>query len=119
MAGDFDSKLFRRRYGFLSEMHKEELTVLRDNLKRARKLLTSSPRDLRSQRAQEVEKLERALKRAESTVNRDKREKIEEDALSQVAHEEREKQKHGKKAFYMKNGKSRTLRKDAPHSNYP
>ena len=79
-----------------------ELKTLRDNLKRARKLLVSSPRDLRDERQQEVSRLELAMKRAESTVNKDKREMVEQKALSQVTKEERDKRKHGKGGWWMK-----------------
>lgn len=105
VTGEFDTKRFHSQYGFLSDMHTDELKKLRDNLKRARKLLANSPRDLREDREAEVERLERAVKRAESSVNKDRREKVELDALSKVAKEEREKQKQGKKAWFMKDGK--------------
>ena len=106
MAGEFDTKRFHSQYGFLSEMHQEELKALRENLKRARKLLANSPRDLREEREAEVERLERTVKRAESSVNKDRREKVELEALSKVAKEERDKRKQGKGAWYMKNGMS-------------
>lgn len=80
------------------------MKTLKDNLKRARKMLFSSPRDLRAEREQEVQRLERALKRTESLVNRDKREKVEASALSKLRQEEKEKQKQGKGAWYMKDG---------------
>lgn len=102
IAGEFDPSRFRTQYGFLSELHQDELKTLKDNLKRARKLLTTSPRDLRHEREQEVQQLERAVKRAESTVNRDRREKIEESALSKVKKAEREKREKGKGAWFMK-----------------
>lgn len=85
-------------------MHEEELKTLRENLKRARKLLTNSPRDLRAEREAEVERLERAVKRAESAVNKDRREKVEMEALSKAAKEERDRRKQGKKAWFMKDG---------------
>lgn len=88
----------------MSDLHSDELKTLRENLKRAKKLLANSPRDLREEREQEVVRLERAMKRAESTVNRDKREKVEQTAMQKVAQEEREKRKQGKKAWYMKEG---------------
>ena len=104
VSGEFDAKRFQSQYGFLAEMHEEELKTLRENLKRARKLLVNSPRDLREERAAEVERLERAVKRAESIVNKDRREKVEMEALSKAAKEEREKRKQGKKAWFMKDG---------------
>jgi ribosomal RNA-processing protein 36 len=102
MTGTFDATRFRSQYGFLSDIHKEELRTLRENLKRARKLVMSSPRDLRAEHGHEVDRLERAYKRAESTVNRDKRERVEQDALERVTREEKQKRKDGKGAFYLK-----------------
>lgn len=83
-------------------MHTEELTTLKDNLKRARKLLATSPRDLREEREKEVQRLEKAMKRTESLVNKDRREKIEQEALGKVAAEEKAKRKEGKGAWYLK-----------------
>ena len=83
-------------------MHKTELSTLKENLKRAKKLLSSSPRIQREEREQEVAKLEQAVKRAESHVNRDKREHIEQDALRKVKEEEKQKRKAGKGAWHMK-----------------
>ena len=105
MTGEFDSKRFQKQYGFLSNLHSDELKTLRDNLKRARKLLTNSPRDLREEREQEVQRLERAVKRAESTVNKDRQEKVNQEALSKVAREEKERRKQGKGVWYLKSCK--------------
>lgn len=85
-------------------MRQGELVTLRDSLKRARKLLTSSPRHLRPEREAEVERLALAVKRAESSVNRDKRERVEREALTALTKEERNKRQTGKKAFWLKNG---------------
>jgi ribosomal RNA-processing protein 36 len=85
-------------------MRQDELVTLRDNLKRARKLLASSPRDLRPEREAEVELLALAVKRAESSVNRDKRERVEREALSAITKEERDKREKGKRAYWLKNG---------------
>ena len=87
-------------------MRAGELATLRDNLKRARKLLTSSPRHLRAEREAEVERLVLAVKRAESSANRDKREKVEQEALSAIKKEEQQKREKGKKAFWLKDGGS-------------
>ena len=106
IAGEYDPDRYRAQYGFLAELHEEELKTLRENLKRARKMLSSSPRDLRQEREEEVQRLERAVKRAESLVNKDKRDKIEQSALSKLRKDESEKRKQGKKAWYMKNGTS-------------
>ncbi|KAI0348578.1 DUF947-domain-containing protein [Trametopsis cervina] len=108
-SGPFSDNHFRSQYGFLSDLHLTELSTLRENLKRARKMLTSSPRDLRQEREAEVGRLERALKRAESTVNKDKKEKIEESAMNRVRKEEQEKRKQGKGAWFMKDADKKEL----------
>ena len=108
-TGKFQPHLHRQSYGFLADMHKTELSTLKENLKRAKKMLASSPRDQREEREQEVAKLEQAVKRAESNVNRDKREQIEQDALGKAKQEEREKRKAGKGAWHMKDCKTNFL----------
>jgi ribosomal RNA-processing protein 36 len=104
LSGEFDATRFQDHYKFLSDMHQDELVTLRDNLKRARKLLASSPQHLRPEREAEVERLALAVKRAESFVNRDKRERVEREALSAITKEERDKRQMGKKAYWLKNG---------------
>jgi len=106
LSGEFDAAKFRNHYDFLSDMRKGELTALRDNLKRARKLVVSSPRHLRPEREAEVERLTLAAKRAESSINKDKRERVQQEALSAMTKEERNKRQQGKKAFWLKNGGS-------------
>ena len=106
LSGKLEERNFRTQYSFIADMRHNELQILRENLKRARKLLASSPRDLREECRKEVERLELAVKRAESAVNRDKRETVEEEALSRAAKEERDKRHHGKKAYWMKSGRS-------------
>jgi ribosomal RNA-processing protein 36 len=88
-------------------MRQDELKTLRASLKRARKLLVSSPRDLRPEREAEVERLALAVKRGESSVNRDKRERVEQEALGVITKEERDKRQKGKQSFWLKNGGSR------------
>ena len=102
VAGEFSDRKFQEQYGFLADIHSTELKTLRENLKRARKLLGSTPRDIREERQREVARLELAVKRAESSVNKDRREMVEQKALFQVAKEEREKRKSGKGGWWMK-----------------
>ncbi|KAI0257354.1 hypothetical protein BJV78DRAFT_29417 [Lactifluus subvellereus] len=109
LSGELDTTKFRNHYKFLSDMREGELGMLRENLKRARKLLASSPRHLRPEREAEVERLELAVKRAESSVNRDKREKVEQEAVNKMAKEERDKRQKGKKAFWLKNSEKKKL----------
>jgi ribosomal RNA-processing protein 36 len=102
LAGEFSGQQFKEKYSFLVDIHINELKTLRENLKQARKLLLSSPHDLRAEREHEVNRLEMAVKRAESAVNRDTREKVEQEALGNVSKEEREKRKQGKGKWWMK-----------------
>ena len=83
-----------------------ELATLRETLKQARKLLASSPRDLRSEREAEVYRLEQAIKRAESTVNKDRLDQVQRDALNKAKKEEEEKRRQGKGKWFLKKGKS-------------
>ena len=109
VTGEFSNHKFREQYSFLSELHSNELKTLRENLKRARKMLALSPRDLREERQEEVNKLELAVKRAESSVNKDKKEIVERDALSQYEKGEREKRKQGKGRWWLKGCKQISL----------
>ncbi|KIJ62573.1 hypothetical protein HYDPIDRAFT_176394 [Hydnomerulius pinastri MD-312] len=108
-TGGYDPVKFKQQYNFLSDMHSTELKTLRDNLKRARRLLINSPSHLRAERAEEVQRLELAVKRAESAVNRDTREKVESDALRAVKDAEKEKRLHGKSGWWMKQSEKREL----------
>ncbi|OJA17160.1 hypothetical protein AZE42_00197 [Rhizopogon vesiculosus] len=109
ITGDYKPEKFREQYNFLSNLHSNELKTLRESLKRARKLLANSPHDLRAEREREVGRLELAVKRGESTVNRDKREKVETDALQRATREEREKRQHGKAGWWMKASEKKEL----------
>ncbi|KAA1471536.1 DUF947-domain-containing protein [Dentipellis sp. KUC8613] len=109
LAGEYDPTRFQNQYGFLFEMHETELKTLRDNLKRARKLLASSPGNLREAREREVERLELAVKRAESIVNKERRERAEHDALRRAAREEKEKRQQGKQSYWMKDAEKKKL----------
>lgn len=79
---------------------------MRENLKTARKRLLASPRDLRAEREAEVARLEVAVKRAESSVNSDRRAKVDQEALTKLNEAESAKRKEGKGSWYMKNGTS-------------
>ncbi|THH34008.1 hypothetical protein EUX98_g136 [Antrodiella citrinella] len=109
LVGEFSAPRFQSQYSFLTSIHKDELSTLRDNIKRARKMLLTTPRDMREEAQAEVARLERALKRAESTVNKDRREKVEQQAMEKISKEEREKRKMGKGAWYMKQNDKKEL----------
>ncbi|KAG2361702.1 hypothetical protein BDR07DRAFT_1408914 [Suillus spraguei] len=109
ITGNYDPQKFKSQYSFLSTLHTSELSTLRSNLSLARKLLLNSPKDLRAAREREVGRLELAVKRAESGVNRDKREKVEMEALERVEREEREKRKKGKAGWWMKSAEKKEL----------
>jgi ribosomal RNA-processing protein 36 len=78
-----------------------ELATLRETLKQARKSLASSPSDLRSERENEVYRLEQAIKRAESMVNKDRLDQVQRDALGKAKKEEELKRQQGK-GFWRK-----------------
>ncbi|TFK30405.1 DUF947-domain-containing protein [Coprinopsis marcescibilis] len=101
-AGEFKPELFQQSYSFLTDSHKSELNTLRESLAAARKSMASCPAHLRPEREHEIERLERAVKRAESLVNRDRQEAIQQQALKKVASEEKDKQKSGKGIWYLK-----------------
>ena len=71
---------------------------------KARKRLASSPRELRSEREEELERLERAMKRAESMVNRDRTARVEQEVLSKTKKEEAGRRKEGKGKWFLKKG---------------
>jgi ribosomal RNA-processing protein 36 len=104
LSGVLSTDKFRSHYEFLPSLHTSELSTLKESLSRARKLLVSSPRHLRPDREEEVQRLELAVKKAESTVNRERREEAERQALARVHQEEKEKRKVGKGAWWMKDG---------------
>lgn len=101
-AGEFAEDKFQKQYGFLTDAHKTELRMLRENLKRARKFLASSPREHREEREQEVYRLEQAVKRMESLVNKDRLDHVAREALGKATKEEKTKRKQGKGGWWMK-----------------
>ncbi|KAF8585529.1 DUF947-domain-containing protein [Ramaria rubella] len=110
LSGPLSIDKFHTHYDFLPGLHTGELAELKQTWARARKLLISSPQHLRAEREEEVHKLEQAIKRAESTVNREKREEAERQALRKFKQEEREKRKAGKKAWYLKDADKNAIR---------
>jgi len=109
LAGEFSAEKFRAQYEFLADAHKTELDTLQENLKHARKLLATSPRNLFHERDQEVKRLELAVKRAESMVNKDHKDMTERDTLLKLTREEKEKRKQGKKHWWLKESEKRDL----------
>ncbi|KIY64194.1 DUF947-domain-containing protein [Cylindrobasidium torrendii FP15055 ss-10] len=107
LTGEFSPEKFTQNYAFLTDSHKTELSTLRENLKRARKLVINSPKHLRAEREGEVSRLEFAVKRAESEVNKDRRLKVERDALSKLKKEEKDKREQGKGSWYMKDAEKK------------
>lgn len=99
-AGEFSTEKYQNNYGFLSDTRRNELNTLKETLKRTRKMTSLSPGD----RAREVQRLELAVKRMESLVNRDRQDKIQMEALHKAKKEEREMQKQGKQGWWMKEG---------------
>ncbi|GJJ08803.1 hypothetical protein Clacol_003022 [Clathrus columnatus] len=110
LSGSLDVARYRSQYGFLNDMHKDELSTLKESLSRARKLLLNSPRNLREEREQEVHRLEQAVKRTESIVNRERRQQAELKGLETVKKQEKDKRKAGKKDWWLKKSDERAIR---------
>ncbi|KAF9453857.1 DUF947-domain-containing protein [Macrolepiota fuliginosa MF-IS2] len=109
VAGEFKADKFQQNYGFLTEVHKSELGTLRDNVKRARKMVDNAPRQLRDDYEAEVQRLELAVKRTESIVNKERMDRIQQQALQRVSKDEKERRKHGKGSWYPKKSEKREL----------
>lgn len=108
-TGRYDPPKFKQQYEFLSNLRHDELATLRGHFNRARKLLATSPAHLRAEREEEVKRLERAMKRAESAVNLDNQERVELKALQSAKQTEKEKRKQGKTEWWMKRCKPNIL----------
>ncbi|KAG8763822.1 rRNA biogenesis protein rrp36 [Ceratobasidium sp. 423] len=100
LSGNLSQPQYSRAYSFISDLQKNEAETLRASLAKARK-----------QRApwETIESLERALKRAESAVEKAKRDERERETLAKAKKEEKEKQKEGKGAWFMKKSEKRDL----------
>ncbi|KAF8609567.1 DUF947-domain-containing protein [Ceratobasidium sp. AG-I] len=100
LSGTLSEPHFSRAYSFLPELQRTEAVTLRASLAKARK-----------QRApfETIDKLERALKHAESALEKARREEREREALTKVKKEEREKRGEGKGAWYMKQSEKRSV----------
>jgi ribosomal RNA-processing protein 36 len=109
MTGEVSAEKFRKNYDFLAESHQNELQILRDELNKAKRLLSSAPKISRTEHQREIDRLERAVKRAETSVHRDKKERIEQEAIQNAKREEFEKRKHGKGQWHMKRGNNLLL----------
>jgi len=108
-AGRYDPAKFKQQYDFITSLRRDELSTLREHTKRAQKLLGNSPAHLKAEREEEVKRLERAMKRAESSVNLDNRERVESKALWSAKQAEKEKRKKGKAGWWMKQSEKKTL----------
>lgn len=102
LSGTLDPETFAKSYSFLSDIQKIEVPTLKGSLNATRKALLSSPREMRPELETEISRLERALKRAESSVQKSDRDKRERKALMEAEKAEREKRAQGKGSWYMK-----------------
>ncbi|KAG8746013.1 rRNA biogenesis protein rrp36 [Ceratobasidium sp. 414] len=100
LSGELSQPHFAKAYSFLPELQKSEATTLRESLAKARK-----------QRAapETIDRLERALKRAESAVERVRREEREREVLTKAKKEEKANREEGKGAWYLKKSEKRNL----------
>lgn len=109
LADDSVQQSFQKNYSFLAGIHKNELEMLKADLKRARNMLRSAPRDRRESWEEEIGRLERAYKKAESSVNKDRKDSVERQALEKAQKEEKERRKGGKGEWHMKKCKANRL----------
>lgn len=116
-AGRYDLSKFKQQYDFLPGLRSGELSTLHEHMKRAKKLLANSPSHLRAEREEEVKRLEHAVKRAESGVNSDNRERVESKALQSAKQTEKEKRGQGKAGWWMKRCKPRILPRALPFTH--
>jgi ribosomal RNA-processing protein 36 len=93
----------------LYELQKNEVPVLKSSLIAARKTLATSPRTDRREKEEDAMKLERALKRAESGVQKWKKEERERKVLDHAVREERAKRTEGKRNWWMKESEKKKL----------
>ncbi|QRV91436.1 hypothetical protein RhiJN_19454 [Ceratobasidium sp. AG-Ba] len=100
VSGSLSQDHFAKSYSFIPELQQNEAASLQASLAKARK-----------QRADPdtIDKLERALKRAESAVERAKREERERQVLAKVKKEEKAKREEGKGAWYLKKSEKRNM----------
>jgi len=115
LSGDLSLHKFQSQYSFLAGLHATELSTLKDNLKRAKKMLRSSPRNLREAREAEVQRLEVAVKRAESSVNRDRQEQVARIAMDNVKKEEQGRREQGKTGYWLKDSAKKDIVLKARH----
>ncbi|KAH6917420.1 DUF947-domain-containing protein [Coprinopsis sp. MPI-PUGE-AT-0042] len=108
-TGEFKPEEFQKSYGFLAESRKDELKTLRESLSKARRALSSCPADRRLEFEREIYRLEQALKRTEGLVNKDRQDAVQRQALQKVKSEEKEKQKHGKGQWFLKDSEKRKV----------
>ena len=97
-----DQERFAKSYSFITDLQRSEVGTLKAVLIAARKTAANAPRDVRAEKEAEVSRIERALKRAESGVQRAKREETERTALREVSKEEKMKRADGKGNWWMK-----------------
>ncbi|KAH7344817.1 hypothetical protein B0J17DRAFT_624106 [Rhizoctonia solani] len=100
LSGPVSQPQYTRAYSFISDLQKNEGETLRASLAKARKQRASW---------ETIESLERALKRAESAVEKAKRDERERDALKKAKKEEKEKRSAGKGEWFMKKSEKREL----------
>ncbi|KAF8320317.1 DUF947-domain-containing protein [Clavulina sp. PMI_390] len=113
LSGSFDQSQFSKSYSFITGLQETEVGDLKTSLSRARKLLANSPAHLRDDRAAEVTRLERALKRTESHVEREKRERRQREVLGAAKKAEQAKQAAGKGIWHMKKSEKSKLLNEA------
>ena len=105
LSGEFSQEAFGSAYSFIPELQQSEVASLKLALKAARKAAANSSKVTKEAREEEVRKLQKALKRTESMVEKSRRDVRERETISEVKKQEKKKQEDGKKPWYMSEGK--------------
>ena len=105
-AGQVNPHLHTQSYGFLPEMLRAEVASLKNAAKLAAKAERTCAWTEKPARTAERERLEGELGRLRTRLERTERESRDREVLAGVKRQEKEKQKQGKGAWFMKKGAS-------------
>ncbi|KAK9480420.1 hypothetical protein V1514DRAFT_325360 [Lipomyces japonicus] len=100
-AGKFDASQFRKNYGFLDDIMKQEIGRLRDDL--------DNKSNARARTETETLELRRNMQGLESKLQSNQRKDFERKVIKEQEQKERELVKQGKKPFFLKKSEKRNL----------
>ncbi|KAG8967973.1 rRNA biogenesis protein rrp36 [Tulasnella sp. 419] len=109
LAGEFSPESFASSYSFISKLQEEEVETLKKALKSAQtKPLDKDPTSQKTEQG-EADAIRKALKRAESSVNHNRREERERRTLQAAKTKEMKERLRGKKNWWMKESDKKQL----------